>query len=420
MNSYKKITGQFKNKNKKLLFKHFIIIMFVLCFIYLNILKTTYTFAHTNTYVDNNIYSFTQTQKEYNITQHIYKLRSNEELQKLNDNTIEFDEIDDLVNTYNATVRNNWNSYDANKDNYDIYDAYYDAYENLDALASSAESEVQAAMYRAQADSMRMSADNNVLDSTINFLNYYIVEKNLCLSTKTLFINYYKNNINIQIKNEELNEAKRQFESAKLNYEEGNITRVEYLSKLKTLRTAEADLSLASSNMISSKRNLIINCGKSLDSNTEIGDIKHITIDDISKISLYDDTIKAIDNNYQYDIYKRQLNNAMSKEMRTQNEINVEYAPNFIKSDVEEKYYQLMDSHTALYSYQTAYDYQEQLRVSSQKEYLQGKISEKEYKTAVYEAKIASLNCLVAQFDLDIAYENYKAVVSGLANAGNR
>lgn len=357
--------------------------------------------------------------KEYNIAQHIYKLKTQEELARLNDNKIEFDEIDDLVNSYNATVRNNWNTYDANKDNMDIYNDYYDAYDNLDALAQSADSDVQAAMYRAQADAMKINADKNVSDSTINFLNYLIVEKNISLATKTLFINVYKYNVNLQIKKAELQEAKRQFDSAKLNYEEGNIIRVDYLQALKNWRTAEADVALISSNITSAKRNLLLNCGKNITDNVDIGDVQHIKVEDIQKINLSDDANKAIENNYQYDIYKRQYENSRTQEMQTQNKINMDYAPNFIKADVEEKYYALTDANTALYTYQTAYEYQEQSRKIAQNEYFQGHISEKQYNTAVSDAYIASLNSLQAQFDLDIAYENYMAVVSGLAKAGN-
>ena len=357
--------------------------------------------------------------KQYNIAQHIYKLRTSEELKKLNDDKIEFDEIEDLVNMYNATVRNNWNNYEANKDSLDVYNDYYDAYENLDALAQSADSEVQAAMFRAQADAMRINADKNVSDSTINFLNYFIVEKNISLATKTLFINVYRYNINLQIKRAELNEAKRQFDSAKLNYEEGNIVRVDYLQALKNWRTAEADVQLLSSNIMSAKRTLLLNCGKNITDNIEIDEIVHVKAEDISNINLFEDTKKAIENNYQYDIYKRQYDNARTLEMQNQNKINMDYAPNFIKADVEEKYYALIDANTALYTYQTAYEYQEQSRKISQNEYFQGQISEKQYNTAVNDAYIASLNALLAQFDLDIAYENYKAVVSGLAKAGN-
>lgn len=357
--------------------------------------------------------------KEYNIAQHIYKLRTQEELNKLNDNKIEFNEIDDLVNTYNATVRNNWNTYEANKDNQDIYNDYYEAYDNLDALAQSADSDVQTAMYRAQADAMRINADKNVVDSTINFLNYYIVEKNICLATKTLFINLYKNNIEQQIKKAELDESKRQFDSAKLNYDEGNLLRVDYLQALKNWRATEADYALLNSNIISAKRNLMLNCGKNITDNVEFGEVRHINIEDIQKINLSEDTKNAIENNFQYEIYNRQYDNSRTVEMQNQNKINIEHAPNYIKADVEEKYYALIDANTSLYTYQTTYEYQEQSRKVAQNEYLQGKISEKQYKTAVNDAYIANLHSVIAQYDLDIAYENYKAVVSGLANAGN-
>ncbi len=362
----------------------------------------------------NNLYAL-----EFNAYNHIYKHRDASLLSKLSDNLIEFDEIDDLISLYNPTMKNNWNNYEANKTNSDIYNDYIDAYNNLDGLANSADSDVQAAMYRAQADAMLINADNNVLDSDVNFLNYYLVEKNLILSTKTLFINYYKYLVERDIAEANLKETERQFDTAKNNYELGNLTKVEYLAALKAVDDAKANVIISKSNIDTTRRNLLINCGKEILDSVSLANVKKIEQSDIAKINLYEDMQKAVDNNIQYEIYKRQLQNARTDEMKKQNEIKYVAATNYIRADVETKYDEIKDALT-MYNNSTANkDYTKSELVKAEREYSNGNISQKEYKTAIYNRDIAIYNEEKAYYDLLIAYENYKAVVNGIASAGN-
>ena len=357
--------------------------------------------------------------KEYNPVSHIFKNRSQAELALLNDNVVAFDEIDDLINLYNTTVRNNWDKYENNKDSNEVYDDYMDAYDSLDALAQSADSDVQAAMYRAQADAMLINADNNVNDSTINFLNYLIIEKNLCLSTKTYFINYYKYLLNKQVADENTNEAQRQYDSAKVNYDVGNMTRIDYLSKLKSLKDSEANVLNAQSNIDNCRRNLLLNIGKYSFENITFADVPMIDADKYNQINLENDIKLAIENNYQYDIYKRQVANSKTDEIKKQYQVYVDSAENYIRTDVEKKYSSINDAIISLMSYMNDLDYQKENELTAKNEYSNGNISSKEYGTASYEKKVAEYNVKIAQYDLQIAYQNYYAAINGLAKAGN-
>lgn len=349
---------------------------------------------------------------------HIFKNRSEDLLNTLNDNVINLDEIEELINMNNSTVRNNWNNYESNKDKMDIYDDYMDAYNILDGLASSADSEVQTAMYRAQADAMIMNANNNVVDSNINFLNYYIAEKNIVLATKTYFINYFKSILNLQKIDYQYKQAVKSLNTALNNYNAGNITKVEYLTAKKNVDDLKASLFVASSVVESNKRNAVINCGRNS------GDIilmnPEIEIDEMfSKVNFYFDCSHALDNNFQYNIYKRQLENAMNDEMKKQNQINVDSAPNFIVTDIEKKYYDLIDSKTAYDNEVDTYNYTIKEFEQAKNQYSAGNISLSDYQLKQFDVEIAKLNKDMAKYDILVAYVTYYAAVNGLASSGN-
>lgn len=356
--------------------------------------------------------------KTINAAKHIFKNRSAEELAKLNDNIINLDEIDDLINMNNSTVRNNWNNYESNKDKMDVYDDYLDAYNALDSLASSADSEVQTAMFRAQADAMMMNANNNVVDSSINFLNFYIVEKNIVLATKISFINYFKSILNLQKLDYQYKQAERSLNTALNNYNAGNITRVEYLTAKKNVDDLKASVLLASSQLEVTKRNTLINCGRNA-GDTILINPTPVTDDMFSKIDFYLDCGTALDTNFQYNVYKRQLENAMNDEMKKQNQIYVDSAPNFIVTDIEKKFYDLIDAKTAYDNEVDTYDFTVKEYNRAKNSYDAGNISLSDYQLKQFDLDIAKLNRDMAKYDILVAYETYYAAVNGLASAGN-
>lgn len=356
--------------------------------------------------------------KTINAAKHIFKNRSAEELAKLNDNIINLDEIDDLINMNNSTVRNNWNNYESNKDKMDVYDDYLDAYNALDSLASSADSEVQTAMFRAQADAMMMNANNNVVDSSINFLNFYIVEKNIVLATKISFINYFKSILNLQKLDYQYKQAERSLNTALNNYNAGNITRVEYLTAKKNVDDLKASVLLASSQLEVTKRNTLINCGRNA-GDTILMNPTPVTDDMFSKIDFYLDCGTALDTNFQYNVYKRQLENAMNDEMKKQNQIYVDSAPNFIVTDIEKKFYDLIDAKTAYDNEVDTYDFTVKEYNRAKNSYDAGNISLSDYQLKQFDLDIAKLNRDMAKYDILVAYETYYAAVNGLASAGN-
>ena len=354
-----------------------------------------------------------------NPTSHIYKRYTDSEKAKLNDNTIDYEEVDDLVHMNNVTVKNNWNSYENNKDNNEVYSDYLDAADALDSLADSATTEVNMAMYRAQADAMRINADNSLNDSNINFLNYLIVEKNLALSTKILFIKYEQSLFEEIIALEDSNEAKRALETAKLKLELGSGTNVENLTAKKNESDANAATILANSNVKTNLRSLLINCGKSINEDVKIGNFTFPTLLAADVIDLEKDYEKALTNNLQLDIYKRKYENANTTEIKNQYQILIDAAPKYIYSDLEKKYSDILDAKSTILNLEISQELYVEEYNKATSEYTNGNISSKEYETYKYNKNVSEYKLASSYGNLMIALETYNAAVDGLATAGN-
>lgn len=354
-----------------------------------------------------------------NPTSHIYKRYTDSEKAKLNDNTLDYEEVDDLVHINNATVKSNWNSYENNKDNNEVYSDYLDAADALDSLADSATTEVNMAMYRAQADAMRINADNSLNDSNINFLNYLIVEKNLALSTKILFIKYEQSLFEEIIALEDSNEAKRALETAKLKLELGSGTNVENLTAKKNESDANAATILANSNVKTNLRSLLINCGKSINEDVKIGNFTFPTLLAADVIDLEKDYEKALTNNLQLDIYKRKYENANTTEIKNQYQILIDAAPKYIYSDLEKKYSDILDAKSTILNLEISQELYVEEYNKATSEYTNGNISSKEYETYKYNKNVSEYKLASSYGNLMIALETYNAAVDGLATAGN-
>lgn len=361
--------------------------------------------------------TFSEELKDINTFSHIYKNYDANKKAELNDENLLFDEIEDLIHLNNATVKSNWNSFENKKSNDDIAGDYLDAADALEELASNATSDVQMAMYEAQAAAMRMNADNNVDDSNTNFLNYLIVEKNLVLSTKSLYIDYLKSIYDVLNAEEDVNEAKRKLETAINNENLGNGTRLETLTARKAESDANASLMTANSNKRTYYRNLLINLGFDVNKNIGINELSNINVNIINTIDLNSDYENALKNNHQYETFKRRYQNANTEEYKNQYQIQIDSAPSFIRSDLEKKYSDIQDAYSSYVNMQISLElYQDELDKAT-KEYDTGNISKKEHLTKVTNLNKGKNEVKKAMYDIMKAYEIYEASVNGLASA---
>lgn len=334
----------------------------------------------------------------------------------LDKKSIRYDEIETYIHTFNPEILNNWNIWENNKSANDVYSDYMDAYDKLYDSASSQDSDLQAGMAYAQADAMLIQADKNVSDSYIDFLTYYLREKQLVLTTKILDINYHKSQYEIQNANEALHEANRKEESATNALKYGSGTELDLLTAKKAVVDANTNILTTISSQNTYKRNLAANCGL-----MNLNDINILPIDledtfDISSIDFESDYEYALNHNIQYEIYKRKRENARTDEVKNEYDIAIEAAPNNIYNDMQTKFMNILDLLNTKANREVAYSLASSNYTKANNEYKSGKISMKEFKTTEYNLLVAKNNIELVKYDLKIAIENYNASKLGFGS----
>lgn len=346
---------------------------------------------------------------------HIY--RYDNKKGSLSSSSIDYENIDSYVHYYNPEVLNYWNDWENNKSSENIYDDYVAAADNLYASAGSSDSDLQAGIANAQGDAMMIQADKNVVDSYVNFLDYYLKEKKLVLATKILDINYHKSEYEVLNAEEEYNEAVRKEESADNALKYGSGTEVEYLTAKKQTIDARSSKVAAESSRKTYMRNLLINCGMAYDADIFIAPFDLEEGIDVSNINLENDYQYALAHNVQYEIYRRKRNNARTTEVQKEYDILIEAAPKNIYNDLETKYSNILDLVETKYNREIAYSLALSNYTKAQNEYSAGNISEKEYMTFETNVRKALYNLAMVKYDFKIAFEEYNASVMGYGNS---
>ena len=128
--------------------------------------------------------------------------RTPEEWERLRDNTLEYEEIPDLIREYNSTVQNNMISYGdyRGKDANEIAEDYREAAQTLyDSVVWPSEDDTGYAMLysaaetaQAQARQLEKMADENVSDGMIIKWQYDQVEASLSSTAQNLMSQYYQ------------------------------------------------------------------------------------------------------------------------------------------------------------------------------------------------------------------------------------
>lgn len=354
--------------------------------------------------------------KDFNgvsVQSHLNTIYNNSRREELKSGKIRYEDIEDMIHMFNPDNLNNWNSWENNKSSNDVWSDYQDA---ADALSGgSGDSEMADAMAKAQADAMRIQADKNYSDSYVDFVSYLMAEKSLVVSTEVLYINYFKSTYDLQNATEQFAEASRKAESVKNNYSVGNATYIDYLNAEKAMVDANSAYVKAESQANTYRRNLLINCGRSMNDNIEIEPFSNDYTLEIAGINFASDYQDALKNNYQYEIYKKGNENAKTTEVKNETKINLDAAPQKIYNDLETKYHAILDALDAKHNKEVALSLAKDTYNKAKNEYSHGSISKKELLSAESEIKMAENNLASSNYDISIAYVQYRAAVDGLA-----
>ena len=349
--------------------------------------------------------------------------RTEEEWAKLEDNTIEYGELEDLVHEYNATVQDNYYTYIKFREDYgdtndDVSRAYYDLaqdfYDDMsgDDDASSMMSDLN---LQIQADNMMEQADETLEDSRIYLLTYEQAEKSLAASAQSYMISYHKNLASREQKEAEVQAAQTAYDLAQVQYTAGTATQMDVLTAKEALQTAQNELTQLDTDIQSSKENLQVLLGWSYDANPEIGELPEVDTSRIDAMDPAADLEQAKENNYTLQINKRQLENA--RDQTTKDSLTSTIANNEkqIGVSLSSAYKDVLSSELAYEQAQAELSLQEKNTQIAQAQLTAGMITQKEYQEQENTLTNSQLAVQTAAMDLLEDMETYDWSVRGLA-----
>lgn len=276
---------------------------------------------------------------------------------RLQDNTMEYDELSLLVEEYNPNYQNEQASYNDTKNDDDAAEIRKDAKNSADDMYDSAEdlrdqaedlsdqaddlsdqaeaareagnvalaAQLQAgaasymagyaplmsaaAMTQNSALKSDISADSSYVDSDMRKIQHIKNQKGIVVSTQNLFNSYNQLRVNADLiqKNVEVMEAVAN--AAQTQASIGMATQADVLKAQKNLQSIKSTQTETLSSLETLRQNLCMMTGWSYNAQPEIKEVPQADLAAIDQINLEADRQKALENNYDLQYSKRALNN---------------------------------------------------------------------------------------------------------------
>lgn len=352
----------------------------------------------------------------------------------LRDNVMEYEELNDLIHEYNATVLNNRAEYDDYrgkssdrfKNDYadtvqDLYDASDKMLENVDedqpgyasALAGSIST-------RIQAQRMQETADSENMDGDIKKLEYDRQEADLVRTAQTKMNQYWQKAKNRQSLEASLSLAQARQSAAAVRVQEGLEPQARLMEAQEAVQSAQAAIQAGDQEMDTVRRELCVLTGWSYDASPEIREIPVTRAVDLGAIDLEGDKQRAVEQNYALRAAKGKMNNTNYGTVQNKVlQVNVSEAEQKIKTDVENRYQNLKQAQSDQDQAAAELALEQRNLDAASRKLENGSIKRNEYLEIQdgYAAKAAAEQ--VSALKLTQAQEDYWWAVNGLADAGS-
>lgn len=354
--------------------------------------------------------------------------RTAEEWARLQDNTLEYDEIADLVHEYNTTVLNNRVSYRdyLGKDRDDVARRYRDAAQELrdnieypdDPTDTSYATMLMAAqLNETQAKSLDEQADNNVDDSQSIYLQYEMVEANLVLATKLNLIAYNQKLLSYGLTEENRSLLEAQYQAVQVQASVGSATQTDVLNARQALEQLESTSISDAKETQTLKQQICLAAGWNYDADPVFGELPQVDPAQIAAIDLEADKARALENNYTLKISRRQYENSTSSATRENLQNTIRDNEQNIASDITSKYQSLLEAQSSYNLALTQQAVEAQTLAAVQQRFQTGAASQLEYLQESYNMSSRNTAVETAALSLLSAWETYQGAVNGLASA---
>ena len=352
----------------------------------------------------------------------------------LRDNVLEYEELNDLIHEYNATVLNNRAEYDDYrgkssdrfKNDYadtvqDLYDASDKMLENVDEDQSGYASALAGSIStRIQAQRMQETADSENMDGDIKKLEYDRQEADLVRTAQTKMNQYWQKAKNRQSLEASLSLAQARQSAAAVRVQEGLEPQARLMEAQEAVQSAQAAIQAGDQELDTVRRELCVLTGWSYDASPEIREIPVTRAVDLGAIDLEGDKQRAVEQNYALRAAKGKMNNTNYGTVQNKVlQVNVSEAEQKIKTDVENRYQNLKQAQSDQDQAAAELALEQRNLDAASRKLENGSIKRNEYLEIQdgYAAKAAAEQ--VSALKLTQAQEDYWWAVNGLADAGS-
>ena len=355
--------------------------------------------------------------------------RTEEEWSRIRDNTLEFDEIDALINEYNPTVKSNAFDLREFKSKYgttneEISEKYRDLAGELEGGVDLdpdnpmyAMNAMTAVSNSATARQLEQQADNAVEDYEVNRLNYEMEEKQIAQQAKLDMISYYYNQLEARRAQLNVELLETQLKIKKAQAQAGTATQVDVLKATEELMNAQKTYTQAAASVGTAGKKLQVACGWKYDDTPVIAALPAPDMARIAAMDPTSDSQKAIENNYTLKMNQRKLSNARAQATKETLETTIASNMQNIPLSVSTAYLTVTAARDAYDYAVTADKVQKQTLTQMRKKHETGDASDFELKAEEISAQISQIAVEQAKDSLLEAIVKYDYAINGLAGA---
>ncbi len=352
---------------------------------------------------------------------------SEEELARLQDNVLEYSEIQNRVREYNPTISQVWKTYEDTRQDYanmatelesqsqvvkDLADSYESAGEMMgnQVLISTARQLKKG--YQSTVKSIQDTVSQwNDKSSTGSIRSY---ERQMTAGAQQAMIGYDTIRQNIATLETMVQLYDRQYQMYTRQKELGLATDKDVLSSYTSFLSAQSQLASLNNQADSVRRSLCQLLGYDPETNPEIRSLPAFDMTRLEGMNLEEDTKKAIGNNYTLISQRTSAAGKTNAKRENRNKI-LDEGDQKLTIEMQRLYQDVMDKKAAYDAAATGYQAAEASWGKAQRQYQNGLISEIQYiglQLAYYQKKAAFES---ANLSLWQAMENYDWGITGLA-----
>lgn len=355
--------------------------------------------------------------------------RTAEEWARLQDNVLEYEEIEDLITEYNATVQTNQLDLNEFKAKYgntkdDVSAKYRDMADEIYANISYPDADdptygyVVASVLTAevQAKNLEQQADDNLEDSEIVYLNYKQAEKTLVTVAQGNMVSYAKGLLELRQAELAVNQAQTSLNSVQARQAADTATQVDVLNAQEALLTASRNLDSAKAGVENIRQKLLVMLGWKYDDQPEIRQVPSADMGRIDSMDPQRDRAQALENNYTLKVNKKKLANASSVNVRESLEKTIADNEQKIGSSLVTSYQNVLAAKLAYDQAEAEWELESRNLTSAEVNYQLGNISRTQLENQQYAVENKHMALQIADMNLLQTMQTYDWAVNGLAS----